>query len=149
MQPRDHSQDLIELQPPPLVGPDGRRKLLLFGVKAFHSAAFLVIQSAIVYLLYKGLKRETDERVAIATAIAGGESLIFAANGFRCPLTSLAEDLGAEHGQVTDIFLPKWLADNIATIYTPLLGTGLLLHARNLQERRRASRQRDLQSKNS
>jgi hypothetical protein len=149
MQPSDHSQELVELQPPEVVGPDGRRKLLLFGVKAVHSAAFLVIQSAIVYLLHKGLKRETDERVAVAVAIAGGESLIFAANGFRCPLTSLAEDLGAEHGQVTDIFLPKWLADNIATIYTPLLAMGLLLHVRNLRQRRRAPGQRGLRSENS
>ena len=32
----------------------------------------------------------------------GGESLIFVANGFHCPLTHLAASLGAEHGYPTD-----------------------------------------------
>jgi hypothetical protein len=112
----------------------GRRQLL-FGVKAVHSVAFFVIQSAIVYLVFKGWRRETDARVGIATAIACGETAVFVGNGFRCPLTGLAEDLGAEHGQVTDIFLPKRLADNIANIYAPLLLLGLVLHGRNLRAR--------------
>ena len=117
--------------------PAASRRILLFGVKAVHSIAFLIIQSAIVFLVYKGLRRETDASVAAAAAIACGETLIFVGNGFRCPLTGLAESLGAEHGQVTDIFLPKKLADNIANIYAPLLVLGLVLHLRNLRQRRR------------
>lgn len=112
------------------------RPALLVAVKAFHSAAFAVIQSAIVYLLYKGLRGESDRASAIAAGIAIGECAIYAANGFRCPLTDLAEDLGAEHGAVTDIFLPDWLASNIARIYTPLLAVALVLHARNVVRRR-------------
>ena len=38
------------------------------------------------------------------------ESLVFAANGFRCPLTELAERYRAERASVTDIYLPKWFA---------------------------------------
>jgi hypothetical protein len=34
----------------------------------------------------------------------------FAANGFRCPLTDLAESQGAARGSVTDIYLPAWFA---------------------------------------
>jgi hypothetical protein len=49
---------------------------------------------------------------------------------------------------VTDIFLPKWLADNIAIIYTPLLAAGLLLHLRNLRARRRSSRLQGRESEN-
>lgn len=112
------------------------RRLLLFLVKAFHSAAFLAIQSAIFYLVYKGARRESDGKAAVAAGIAGAETLIYAGNGFHCPLTGLAEELGSEHGQVTDIFLPKWLADNIANIYGPLFAAGLMLHARNLLQRR-------------
>ena len=112
------------------------RPLALLAVKAFHSFAFLTIQSAIVYLLFKGIRKETDEKATFAAAIATAETLIYASNGFRCPLTSLAEDLGAEKGSVTDIFLPKWLASNVARIYTPLFALGLYLHARNLYRRR-------------
>lgn len=115
--------------------PAGLRPAALFGVKAFHSLAFWVIQSAIVYLLYKGWRRESDGRAAVAFAIAAGESAIYAGNGFRCPLTGLAEELGSEHGQVTDIFLPKWLASNVARIYVPLLVAGMVLHGRNVLRR--------------
>ena len=89
-----------------------------------------------MYLLWKGIRKETDEQAAFAAAIATAETLIYAGNGFRCPLTKLAEDLGAEKGSVTDIFLPNWLASNVARIYTPLFALGLYLHARNLLRRR-------------
>nr|ART39074.1 H499 [uncultured bacterium] len=111
-------------------------------MKAIHSLAFWMIQTAIFYLIYKGIRRETDAHAGVALAIAGGESLIYAGNGFRCPLTKLAEDLGAESGQVTDIFLPKWLASNIANIYVPLLAAGSFLHARNLVALRRSRNSR-------
>jgi len=115
--------------------PSWARSPALFGVKAVHSIAFFVIQSAICYLVYAGFRRQTDRRAAIAAAIATGETLIYAGNGFRCPLTGLAEDLGAARGAVTDIFLPRWLASNIARIYGPLFVLALVLHARNVMRR--------------
>ena len=39
------------------------------------------------------------------------EGFILLANGWRCPLTVYAERLGAPSGSVTDLFLPRWLAD--------------------------------------
>lgn len=112
--------------------PRRTRPLLLFGVKAVHSVAFLVIQTAILFLLYKGVRRQSDRSAAVAASIAVGETVIYVGNGLRCPLTGLAEDLGAQRGSVTDIFLPKWLAANIANIYGPLLAIALGLHAKNL-----------------
>ena len=49
-----------------------------------------------MYVLYKGLRGASDRRAAIAGAIVAGETAIFLANGARCPLTGLAESLGAE-----------------------------------------------------
>jgi hypothetical protein len=57
---------------------------------------------------------------------------VYAGNGFRCPLTGLAEELGAKRGSVTDIFLPKWLASNIARTYVPIFVAALILHGKNL-----------------
>lgn len=115
------------------------RAMLLAGVKAFHLGAFLIIQTAILYLVYSGIRGRSDRRAAIAAAIATGESAVYAGNGFRCPLTDVALDLGSEHGQVTDIFLPQWLARNIANIYVPLSTLGLLLHARLMLRAHRGS----------
>ena len=113
------------------------RRPLYIAVKAVHSVAFFILQSAIVYLLYKAVRGESDRHAGASAVLVGGECLVYAGNGFRCPLTGLAEDLGAESGQVTDIFLPRWLADNIANIYGPLFAMALLLHGRNLLRRRR------------
>ncbi len=88
-----------------------------------------------VYVLYAGLAKRTDRRAAIAAAVVTGESLVFAANGFRCPLTDVAESLGAEHGSVTDIYLPAWFARNLPAIHAPLLVLAVFLHGRNLRRR--------------
>ena len=110
--------------------------MALLAIKAVHSIAFWIIQTCVVYLLYSGLRRRSDRRAALAGSIALVESAIYAGNGFRCPLTDLAEEMGAESGSVTDIFLPGWLARNVANIYTPMLVVALVLHARNLRAQR-------------
>jgi len=61
----------------------------------------------VLYVLYAGFAGRTGKRADIAGAIVGGETLVFAANGFRWPLTELAERYGAQSGPVTDIYLPK------------------------------------------
>lgn len=95
--------------------------------------AWLSIESCVLYVLYAGFVGRTDKRVRIAAAVVAGETFVFAANGFRCPLTQLAEHYGAERGSVTDIYLPKWFAHNTPAIHTPLLVLMTYLHARNLR----------------
>jgi hypothetical protein len=92
-----------------------------------------------VYVLCAGLARKSDRRAAIAAGVVAGESLVFAGNGFRCPLTQVAERLGAERAGVTDIFLPKWFAHNIPAIHVPLIVLAIGLHWRNLTELHRGS----------
>jgi hypothetical protein len=113
------------------------KRAAIVAVKAFHSLVFLVLQTLICYLLYKGVKGDSDRRAGLATVVISTECLVYAGNGFRCPLTAVAENLGAESGSVTDIFLPRWLASNIANIYAPLFALALLLHGRNVWRRSR------------
>jgi hypothetical protein len=74
----------------------------LSAVKGVHTAAWFSIESCVLYVLYAGFARRSDRWAAVAAGVVAGESLIFAANGFRCPLTGLAERLGADRGSVTD-----------------------------------------------
>jgi hypothetical protein len=90
----------------------------------------------VLYVLYAGLTGRTDKRAGIAGTIVTVEVLVFAGNGFRCPLTELAERYGAPRGSVTDIYLPKWFAHNMPAIHTPLLVLMTYLHARNLRRAR-------------
>lgn len=112
------------------------RSAVLPVIKAVHTLAWLSIESCVLYVLYAGFAGRTDKRVAIAGTIVGGEALVFAANGFRCPLTEVAERYGAESGSVTDIYLPRWFAHNLPAIHTPLLVLMAYLHARNLRRSR-------------
>jgi hypothetical protein len=110
-----------------------RRPVNLAAIKAVHTLAWFSIESCLVYLLYAGLRRQSDRRAAVAAAVVTAESLIFAANGFRCPLTKLAVKFGAERGGVTDIFLPGWFAHNLPAIHAPLLLLAMGLHLRNIR----------------
>ena len=102
------------------------RSAAIFAVKLVHSVIFLSIAASILHVFYAGITNGGSRLTKFSLALAVGESLVFAANRFRCPLTGLAEQLGAESGQVTDIFLPRWLADRIPWIFTPPLIAGIL-----------------------
>lgn len=98
----------------------------IFLVKLIHSLIFLSVAVSILHIFYAGVTNRPSRITGIALALALGESLIFALNRWNCPLRTLAEAIGAESGQVTDIFLPKWFADRIPWFFTPPLVIGLV-----------------------
>ena len=116
----------------------GWRRLGLVAVKTVHTMAFFSIGSCLGYLAYSGLMRRSDRRAVIAGAVVTGEALVYAGNGFRSPLTDLAERLGSKHASVADIYLPRWLESHPPQITGPIFAGALVLHARNLIESRRA-----------
>jgi hypothetical protein len=115
------------LVPPPI---DARRLAVIRGL---HTAAWFSIETCVGYLLWSGATGRTDRRAALAAAVVAGECLVFVADGFRCPMTDLAEAAGAQSGSVTDIYLPAWFARNLPVIHLPLLVLIGWLHGRNLR----------------
>ncbi|HZT97987.1 MAG TPA: hypothetical protein VFB34_14230 [Chloroflexota bacterium] len=115
------------------------RSAALALIKSVHTAAWFAIESCMVYVLVCGLAKRTDRTVAVAGGVVAGETLIFAANGFRCPLTTVAERFGAEHGGVTDIYLPRWFARALPVIHLPLIVAAVALHAHHLVRERQSS----------
>ena len=109
-------------------------------IRVVHTAAWLSIESCVGYLLWSGATGRSDRRAAAATGVVAAECLVFAANGFHCPLTRLAEAAGAASGSVTDIYLPTWFARNLPAIHVPLLVLIGWLHGRTLRRRRAAWR---------
>lgn len=110
---------------PPPVRP---RRLAL--IRGAHTLAWASIEACVGYLLWSGAAGRSDRRAAMAAAVVGGECLVFAAEGFRCPMTGLAEAAGASRGSVTDIYLPAWFARNLPAIHLPLLALIGWLHLR-------------------
>ncbi len=82
------------------------------------------------YRVWSGVRGRGDERVARAAAVVTGECPVFAANGFPCPLTGLAERAGATRGSVTDRYLPPWFARTLPAIHLPVLVLIGWLHRR-------------------
>jgi hypothetical protein len=117
--------------PAPAVGPDRR----LAAVKGVHTVIWFSIEACVLYLLATGLARRSGRGAAVAAGVVAGECAVFAANGFHCPLTRIAESMGAESGSVTDIYLPKWFARNLPAIHVPVLALIAFLHIRNLRTR--------------
>ena len=107
---------------------------MLAAIKALHSAVFLVMLTAIGWLLATGLTGRRDRSVAVAGALVAAESVVFVVNRGTCPLTPLAEHYGAVRGGVSDIFLPDAVARTI-----PIWATSAVVVAVGLHVRRRHS----------
>ncbi|NIT55246.1 MAG: hypothetical protein GWN00_03075 [Aliifodinibius sp.] len=57
------------------------------------------------------------------------ELLALVLNDWRCPLTDLAEQQGADVGSVADLFLPEWLSDRLFLIFGIIFSATCLLLA--------------------
>jgi hypothetical protein len=109
------------------VTPTGR-PLALAGVKALHSAIFVVELGAILWLVASALAGRRDRTVGLAAAAVAAEACVFLANDHVCPLTPLSERLGARSGSVSDIFLPDALARTIPIWSSALVTFAGVLH---------------------
>jgi hypothetical protein len=116
------------------------RRLTLTLVRAVHSLVFLVELGAILWLVISGLIGRRDRTVAVAGGLVALEAAVFVANSGVCPLTPLAEHLGARRGSVSDIFLPDVMARTIPIWSSALVATGIALHLRGLVRGRAARR---------
>ena len=121
-----------------------QRLLQLRAVKSFHTIAWFTIEACMAYVLYTGVRGRTDRKTGVAAVVVAGETMIFAANGFHCPLTGVAQNLGDSKGSVTDIYLPHWFARSLPGIHVPLILAAVLLHWRNWRKQSVRDSQRRL-----
>jgi hypothetical protein len=110
------------------VVPPGWRGAALATVKAVHTAIFASVGAMIVLLLWDGISGRPGRRAIVAGTVVLAESAIYASNDQVCPLTPLAEQLGAGSGAVADIFLPDWFSRRIPLIGGSAFALGVLLN---------------------
>jgi hypothetical protein len=109
--------------------PIAARPAVLAAIKATHTAIFFGVAAQIALIVWDGLRQRPGRRTALAFAIALGESAVYASNNQVCPLTPLAEELGAAKGSVADIFLPDAVSARIPLVGGSALAIGLALNA--------------------
>jgi len=102
---------------------------MILAIKIFHTLVFFFLSGCIFYILYCGIANRYTRATKGAILFVILEGVILVLNGWQCPLTTLAQRLGAAQPDVASLFLPRWLADHIFGICTPLfvVSSALLL----------------------
>ena len=85
------------------------------------------MSACLIYILYCGITKTYNWPLLLAISAILINGLAVLLNHGRCPLTTLAEKLGAEKGTITDIFLPQWIARNVFAFSTVLFAAELIL----------------------
>ena len=111
------------------VVPIGWRPAVLTAIKGIHTAILASVGACILVFVWEGFRQRPGRRAAVALGVTLAETAIFASNNQVCPLTPLAEELGAPRGSVADIFLPDWASSRIPIISGSILALGLVLNA--------------------
>ena len=96
-------------------------------IRLIHTAIFVIMSGVLAIFLYEVTVDRISAFSWIALALFSVEGIILMIFGWRCPLIVYAEALGSSHGQVTDIFLPSWLADRIFHIYGGLFAFAAII----------------------
>jgi hypothetical protein len=81
----------------------------------------------LVLLLYQVIFDKITALTWILVGVFFVEAISLWLFGWRCPLTVYTERLGSDHGQITDILLPRWLADRTFEIFGVLFAIALLI----------------------
>jgi hypothetical protein len=96
-------------------------------IKVVHTVMFVLLSVLLAALLYEVIANRMTALTWIAVTLFLAEGIVLVINGWRCPLTAIAEKLGSSHGQVTDTLLPKWFADHVFQVYSGLFAGALVL----------------------
>jgi hypothetical protein len=111
------------------------RAAALHLVRVVHLGVFLVELGSILWLVVTGISGRRDRSVGLAAGLVAVEAGVFVAGRGVCPLTPLAERLGARRGSVSDILLPDALARTTPLWSSALVTLAAVLHLRGLRER--------------
>ena len=107
-------------------------------IKTVHTIFYLIQVAAIGYIMLAGITGRRGRHLRGAFAIVTFESIVFTANGRRCPLTVLAQRLGDPHGYVGDTFFSERCTRHTFALFGSLLALGTALVAfRALREQLR------------
>ena len=105
---------------------------MLVLIKLIHSLIWLVMASAVFFILYAGITNRIGTLVWIAVGLILLEGVILAVNRITCPLTNVARKYSDSPKDNFDIFLPNLIARHNKLIFTILFIVGLLLVAARL-----------------
>lgn len=96
-------------------------------IKIIHSVIWLIMASAVLYILYCGITGNLGILLYITIGIIFFETIVLLINRWACPLTIIAKKIKPDWKDGDDIFLPKWIAINNKMIFGTLFIVGIVL----------------------
>jgi hypothetical protein len=102
-------------------------RVTILQIKVVHTIIFAVLSACVLVAVYSALTNRITTWTWAAVGLVLVESVVLVVFGWKCPLTVLAERLGASQGAVVDIFLPKWFADRIFPVCGTTYGVALVI----------------------
>lgn len=109
----------------------------IFWTKLIHTLIFVFASSCIVYVVYCGIVGKINRFLIASLGIVFAIGVIYAINGFECPLATIVHRLAGRR-DVGDIFFPDWFANKIMPASTVVYVIGLALVVRNLYRERKS-----------
>jgi hypothetical protein len=111
----------------------------IYWIKLIHTLIFIFASSCIVYVVYCGFLGKTSRFLIASLGIVFAIGVIYAINGFECPLATIVHHLAGRR-DVPDIFFPDWFANKIMPVSTAIYVIGAVLVARNLYRDRKSNK---------
>jgi len=96
-------------------------------IRAIHTAIYLVMAVSTFVLVCGGVTGYSGLWFWVVLVLLLIESVAFAGNGLRCPLTGLAVKYGAESGRVFDTLLPERCTRYTFRFFGTVMVVGLVL----------------------
>ena len=103
---------------------------LIYWTKLVHTLIFLFASGCILYVVYCGVTGKTNRYLWASSGIVSAIGIVYAINGFECPLATLVHQLAGRR-DVPDIFFPDWFANKIMPVSTLVYLIGMALISRN------------------
>jgi predicted Na+-dependent transporter len=111
----------------------------IYWIKLTHTLIFFFASACILYVVYCGVVDKANNYLWSALGIVFLIGLVYAANGFECPLATLVHQLAGRRN-VPDIFFPDWFANKIMAVSTLIYLVGVALVSRNLYRDRKSNK---------
>ncbi len=111
----------------------------IYWTKFLHTLIFFFVSACIVYIVYCGIVGKTNRFLMASLGIVLAVGVIYAINGFECPLSTIIYKLSGRH-DISDIFFPDWFANKIMAISSTIYLIGVALFARNLYREKKSNK---------
>ena len=96
-------------------------------VRAVHTVIYVVMASAALVVLAAGITGARGPWLWVALGLTAIESAVFAACGFKCPLTAVAVKYGATKDGAYDTFFPERCTRYTFRVFGPVILVGVVL----------------------